>query len=148
MGLLLLQAAKKPTPEMPTDLSSLAAVAGIVVAVLALASFLGGYFALRKQVQKIDFSLGKVTDALPDLATKTQLEKLSDNIQELKLANERLATKGQLEDLVKNTGEAVQSLRLTAQEFTGVLTIITKTQAEVSELRRDVEILKSKTRGV
>lgn len=103
---------------------------------------------MRKQVQKIDFSLGKVTDALPDLATKTQLEKLSDNIQELKLANERLATKGQLEDLVKNTGEAVQSLRLTAQEFTGVLTIITKTQAEVSELRRDVEILKSKTRGV
>ena len=120
----------------------------MVVAVLTLASFLGGYFALRKQVQKIDVSLGKVTDTLPDLATKTQLEKLSDNIQELKLSNERLATKGQLGDLVKETREAVQSLLLTAQQFTGVLTIMTKTQAEVSELRRDVEILKSKTQGV
>ena len=147
MVLLLLQAAEEPTPEMSADLSSLAAVASIFVAVLTFASLLGGYFALKKQVKKIDDRLEKVTEALPDLARRRELERLSDNIQELRLANERLATRGQLEDLVKNTGEAVQSLRLTAQEFTGVLTIMTKTQAEVSELRRDVEILKSKTRG-
>ncbi len=77
---------------MSADLSSLAAVASIFVAVLTFASLLGGYFALKKQVKKIDNRLEKVTEALPDLARRRELERLSDNVQELRLANERLAT--------------------------------------------------------
>ena len=59
---------------MPTDLSSWAAGVAIVVALLTLASFLGGYFALRKQVEKIDDRLKEVTKALPDLARNTELQ--------------------------------------------------------------------------
>jgi hypothetical protein len=132
---------------MPKDFTFWAPAVGGFLAFLTLASFLGGYFALRKQVQRIDDSLGKVTEVLPDLARKAELQQLSTGIQDLRVANERLATKGQLEDLVKETRDGVQSLRVTAQEFAGILTIITKTQAEVSQLRGDLEILKSKTHG-
>ena len=145
--MLLLQAPNRPTPDMPTDLAFWAPALAVFLAFLTLASFLGGYFALRKQVQQIDVNLGKVREALPDLARKAELQQLSTGIQDLKVANERLATKGQLEDLGKETRDGVQSLRVAAQEFTGILTIITKIQAEVSQLRWDLEILKSQTHG-
>ena len=153
---------------MPTDLASWASAIAVFLAFLTLASFLGGYFALRKEVRNIDASLAKVTEALPDLVRKTELQKLSADIQNLRIANERLASKGQLEDLVRETRNSAQSSGLAAQQLTGILTIITttqanvtktqaeitktqteitKTQAEVSELRRDVETLKSKMQG-
>ena len=130
---------------MPTDLSFWAAVTGILVAVVTLASFLGGYFALRKQVQQIDDRLGKVTEVLPDLARKGELRKLSADIQGLRIANEGMRAAN---ESMRTTNESlVQNVQLAVQQFTGILTIITKIQAEVSAVRRDVDDLKSKTRG-